>query len=374
MEDLNINELDSKQEFLPIIGNNILNKWTIAVNIHQPKNKLGSFDIGIFLARYLCGNKGLKELRNISRKRLALESSGVRYIDVEALQLNTQINRYNQAKEYLIEREKWTLDDMLAINKTLTPEIKQSGQLRNNQNWIMGPKGESVENARYICPSPDLVPKLMANWLEFINDNEMPVQVRVIVGHAQLVNIHPFCEGNGRAGRVFIDAMMAKYYRTTVNPMLYRLYLKAKSNNSDPYIKSIDRFKTHLNEKHFEINYHDFWEEGLRWSNSLLVKIDDIMSQTRTKINNRLGLRHLSPNTIKLLDHLWTQPIICEIGLSTTFGWNFYIAHEAIEELLHANLLEARRLRTVNNSVIYDCPLIFKAWSQVDDSISAYLN
>lgn len=287
MDNLSINGVDSKQELLPIIQIDILDKWKIAGNINQSKIKFGSFDIGIFLARFLCGNKGLKELRLISRKRLALESSRVGYMDVEALQLNTQINRYNQAKEYLVGREIWTLDDILTINKTLTPEIKKSGQLRNNQNWITGPKGEEVENARYICPSPEFVPKLMANWLEFINDEEVPVEVRIIVGHAQLVNIHPFFEGNGRAARVFIDAIIDRHYGKTVNPMLYRLYLKAKSHDSDLYVKSIDRFKTNLNEKNFEINYHEFWEEGLTWANSLLFKIEHIVSQTRTEISNK---------------------------------------------------------------------------------------
>jgi len=368
--DLCVNLVDLKQEFLPMIQNITLDKWAITVNINQSKNKFENFDVGGFLARYLCGNKGLKELRLISRKRLALESSGIGYTDVEAFYLNTQINKYNQAKEYLTGCEKWTLDDILTINKILTPEIKKSGQLRDNQNWITGQKGEDIENALYICPSPEFVPDLMANWLEFINEDEVPVEIRIIVGHAQLVNIHPFCEGNGRAARAFIDALIAKHCCATVNPMLYRLYLKARSHDTDSYIKSIDRYKTNLNEHFFEINYHEFWEEGFTWANGLFLKIEFIVSQTRAKINNRLGLQHLSPNTKKLLDHLWQQPVICEMGLYTTFGWDSYVAHETIKELCHANILETRRLRTVNNSVIYDCPLIFNAWLQIDDSIS----
>jgi hypothetical protein len=47
-------------------------------------SRFGDFSVGSFMARYLAGNRSLKEARMISRKRMALVTSAVGYMDPEA--------------------------------------------------------------------------------------------------------------------------------------------------------------------------------------------------------------------------------------------------------------------------------------------------
>jgi len=327
------------------------------------QKKYGDFSITDFFSRYLAGSKSIREARSVSRKRICLVASNIGYYEPEALEVKLQSERYQQAKTFLLQQESYKLEHLLTVHKILAPENKKAGLIRRNQNWI---GGKDIDTAAYLCPPADLVPELMENLIEFLNDSRISPTIRVIAGHIHLLVIHPFNDGNGRTSRVMLEAGMEKIIGEHVNPCMNRF-----SKTSAPFIpvlssmlKGPEEFKENL----------PYWTEVYSWGDKLYSKIDNILSNAEAKLASKLSFMLLSEKSQRLLSYLWKQPIVCEAGLVLEFKWNFFEAQEAIQSLIQANILEPRRLKNPNNAIIYDCPIVFEAWSKIDNEIFIFID
>ncbi|QBS40360.1 Fic family protein [Nocardia sp. CS682] len=106
-----------------------------------------------------------------------------------------------------------TMDHLLAAHRLLmAPDFysaRDSGQLRDVQNWIGGSDYTPI-GAAYIPPPAELVAELMADLLVFVNRNDLPILAQAAIAHAQFESIHPFTDGNGRIGRALISAVLRR--------------------------------------------------------------------------------------------------------------------------------------------------------------------
>jgi Fic family protein len=88
-------------------------------------------------------------------------------------------------------------------------EETNPGELRTTQNYI-GTK-PYIENARYVPPPPNLVPKLLDDLVEYANrEDGMHPLLRIGLVHYQFETIHPFLDGNGRLGRLLISLLLQR--------------------------------------------------------------------------------------------------------------------------------------------------------------------
>lgn len=95
---------------------------------------------------------------------------------------------------------------------------KRPGQLRPAHVWIGGPRPSL---ARFVPPPPDRVPDLMGDLQQFFHaESNLPPLVKSGLAHVQFETIHPYLDGNGRAGRALIALLLseAEVLRT---PLLY---------------------------------------------------------------------------------------------------------------------------------------------------------
>lgn len=95
---------------------------------------------------------------------------------------------------------------------------KTPGELRRSHVWIGGPRPSL---ARFVPPPPDRVPDLMGDLEEFFHaESNLPPLVKSGLAHVQFETIHPYLDGNGRAGRALI-ALLLSEAGVLRSPLLY---------------------------------------------------------------------------------------------------------------------------------------------------------
>lgn len=149
----------------------------------------------------------------------AIENSTLSLKDTEDILLRGQILRdaeirevyeaknLGRALELLIENpsQNLTTELILTLHKILLPGINDSiaGRFRSGDEW--------VRVGTHIGANPDFVNDLVHKLVENYNkdDKSEPIS-KIAYFHNEFEYIHPFCDGNGRIGRILINQQLMK--------------------------------------------------------------------------------------------------------------------------------------------------------------------
>lgn len=132
--------------------------------------------------------------------------------DVTAEEVLGNIDAMRSALEAAESSEPIASDTLLAIHGCLLRDTRlhaYAGRIRDVQNWV----GGNIYNpcaAAYVPPPPDRVPELLDDLASFCNSDMLPAVVQAAIAHAQFETIHPFADGNGRAGRALIHLILRR--------------------------------------------------------------------------------------------------------------------------------------------------------------------
>ena len=88
------------------------------------------------------------------------------------------------------------------LNETINRDIKDTEGYRTVQVFIQG--------SEYIPPEPEKVPNLMMYYIYNYNHDEQDIFNKIARYHIEFEKIHPFEDGNGRAGRLLINYELLK--------------------------------------------------------------------------------------------------------------------------------------------------------------------
>lgn len=136
-------------------------------------------------------------------EKILLEQEVMRDVSVREL---FEAKNLARVLEYLDTRSdmKLTIENILLLHRMLIGGINDhiAGRLRK--------ENEYVRIGTYIAPAPEQVEQLLDNILDEYNSRHDRYFLENIAHfHAEFERIHPFCDGNGRIGRVLINLQLA---------------------------------------------------------------------------------------------------------------------------------------------------------------------
>lgn len=154
------------------------------------------------------GDQKKREVYNILKGRGFVHSRGFRDLSIKAiLELHTKIM------------------EGLAENP---------GRFRTEQSAIFNPAGIAI----YLSPPSRHVSALIERLLKFANSAKEPfVPLRAVLTHYSFEKIHPFLDGNGRVGRLIIQAVLEKGSYGMKGLLTFEEYL---DNHRAEYYRSLE--------------------------------------------------------------------------------------------------------------------------------------
>ncbi len=208
------------------------------------------------------------------------------------------------------------------------------GEFRSSQNWI-GADGSTIANARFVPPPPSDMKAALDNLENFIHaDVLMPALIRLGLVHGQFETIHPFLDGNGRVGRLLVTFLLCES-GILQRPLLYLSHY-FKVNRSEYY----DRLQAIRDKGDWE-GWLRFFLEGIaevaKEATDTARAILNLREEHRELVTRRFG--RAAGNALRLLEHLYQQPIVTVHLAGSLTGLSFARANDLVAEFEQAGIL-----------------------------------
>lgn len=158
------------------------------------------------------------------KKILKSKPSHIRDSEKEVLNYNQALQELNKRLEE--GKIRLSLDLILKIQRQITKgllPVFESGHLREKPVVVSDPRTGQVV---YLPPDVKDVKPLMEKLIEFTNISKNTIDPLILAGifHKQMVIIHPFMDGNGRATRLATKVLLVEMGLNTFNLFSFENY------------------------------------------------------------------------------------------------------------------------------------------------------
>ena len=209
-------------------------------------------------------------------------------------------------------------------------EQKHPGNFRTTQNWI---GGASIKDAVFVPPVHNSISDLMSDIEKFAHSEAtyFPELLKIALIHYQFETIHPFLDGNGRVGRLFVTLYLVSK-GILKQPILYLsdFFERNRSTYYDNLMRVREKNDINTWLKFFLVGVIETAQKGISTFNNIL----QLQKITDSKIN-KLGSR--AANAQKVLNYLYQKPAINSMmigritGLSTASAYKLANDMEQLE-------------------------------------------
>jgi Fic family protein len=282
------------------------------------------------LARQLLRQESLASSRiegiAISHKRISeagYDSRGG--ADGSAREVLANIDAMEQAIQIGSGDDPISQETILDLHRTLmTPiEPKIAGIVRDRQNWVGG-RYHTPVGAAFIPPPASEVTPLIGDLAEFMNRDDLPATLQAALAHAQFESIHPFADGNGRAGRCLIHVV---FRRRGLAPHHVPPVSLLMASDVDGYVKALTAYREDA-----EPDWTAYFAEttiAASWAaEDFRERLSGLEDEWRAKAKVRRG-----STAEKVIDALPAQPVIDVTKAAELAGTSEEAARQALNTL-----------------------------------------
>ncbi|NKY38660.1 Fic family protein [Cellulomonas septica] len=221
--------------------------------------------------------------------------------------------------------------------------------VRQEPVWI---GGATPLDAHYNAPPSDRVPGLLDDLDDYLTSHAHSAVVAAAVAHAQFETIHPFTDGNGRAGRILLGIVLSRYGLTpgVALPVSTELF-----RDRERYYAALDAYRTGDDDTIVAVVADAVCvaaEESVRLSTAVAAWLE---VQTKT-LDVHLAERSPSGRvrhgaTHRIIADLPTSPVLDVASVASSQAVTDNAARAALETLADAGILrrdrKADRTKTV---------------------------
>lgn len=219
---------------------------------------------------------------------------------------------------------------ILGIQKTLLSD--RSPSYRKTQNKIVNSATGAV---LYTPPPANDLPRLLSNWENFINadgDGVDPL-VKCAIAHYQFEAIHPFGDGNGRAGRILMVLFLIQQ-KLLSYPILYISgYINKNRNEYYRLLRDVSA----------KGKWHEWilfmlkgFQSQARGTKEVLFKVTEMLE----KMKEHLRTKHRKIYSSDLVEALFAYPIITPVSLGKKLDVNYRTASRYLAVLAKGKVLQ----------------------------------
>ncbi len=231
---------------------------------------------------------------------------------------------------------------------------KEPGKFRETQNQVGG-VSYNPASADFVPPSPLEMTDCLNDLESFIKKENtgLPPLIRIALIHAQFETIHPFYDGNGRAGRLLITMQLFKE-KIIDKPVLYLSYF-FKKNKKD--------YDAHLQSLHD----NGTWEEWLKFfltgvietckdAIALTDKISNLSSNCFNKLYDKYGKNKVHAPS-EILYHLFKTPVLDAKYIQTKFKKSKKYTYDLLNDFEELGILKEITQNTRNKKYVFQAYL-----------------
>ncbi len=153
--------------------------------------------------------------------------------------------RFVAALSRAVDFDTSSKETLIKLQNSIVDPRYADSDYREVQNYVGQTMMDYSEQVHYVCPKPEDVEDLMANWMKFvekINHSETNAVCAAAVAAFGFVFIHPFEDGNGRIHRFLIHHILAKMNFTP--PELLFPVSAVMLRNASAYAKVLEEFSS----------------------------------------------------------------------------------------------------------------------------------
>lgn len=208
---------------------------------------------------------------------------------------------------------------------------KSPGEFRRIQNFIG--LDNNIENAKYISISAEKLTDAMGAWEKYIHAGIPDPLVHAAVLHAEFEALHPFLDGNGRLGRLFIPLFLWKRELIRAPAFYISAYLEAHRDDYYERLLAVSRDNDWTGWIRF------FLQASKAQAETDTTKVE-AMIRLYNDMKHRVAKLTRSQFAIHTLDWIFKTPIFSSVNFTSNAGIPKYSAYRILNHLRDANIVK----------------------------------
>lgn len=314
-------------------------------------------DLNHLFCRFISGGESNKSLFNVSRLQLAIANCGLYSSSCAPKMLLDCVNAFINAEDEIKRSNKITLESISRVNSIIQ---RKNGiaPIRYKGIKVVDDSGDTL---RISGLSESEIRYSLQELLEDINHRSEFNVERAIYLYCKMLEIHPFCDGNGRLSRVLFNTLVVTSDLSYLNIALYQYHADISEISEETINRVSDESSVDLN--------RIFWKKYFDWNAKVTQSCKELISTANSNILNKLFLTHFSASEILIIKHLWNYPVLTLKKASELLKSTPHETFNTLTRLESLGIITSKPFGKDNPVLLYVCNEVINALLKMDRAL-----